>query len=527
MIDVNTKEAGSWEPDLASTPAVAPAGLRIVRQLLEELHESGITYCHWKSNEHVGPAVEGLTDLDVLVDAGRAGELQRVLAETGFRRFVAPPLKCYPAIEDYLAFDQDSGRLVHLHLHYELTLGERHLKGYRLPWESQLLETRRFDPDYGIFVADPALEMILLLVRRALKQRSRDRLRGLRTADRGRPKSDFQREFEFLRERTDDEAVVAMGRRLLGPGPSGPLLRLLPEPNSPRNQRAFAAAVRGALRQHRTYGRMEAALRCWVREAHWLADGLNRRHCHRATPRRRISPRGGTIVVLLGSDGAGKSTLSKTLVGWLGAKLDVIPIYFGSGDGPGSFYRWPLRLAHRLFRPALGRDAPAFSEPRGCPPSPSPRPFKSWLRAAARVPWALALSCEKRGKLRRMLRARNRGMIVICDRFPQAEIPGFNDGPLLAHWGRHPWRVCRWLAEWEAQPHAAAQAYPDLVIRLIAAPHVARQRRPEMSLEALARRVQAVQSMRFPATTRVVEINTNKPLDEIARAAKAQIWDLL
>ncbi len=530
MMDASGAQAASAGERPVTTTTAAGAGLVCVRGLLSRLHESGIVYCHWKSNEHVGAAVDGLTDLDILVDASQDRDLQRIFAEAGFRRFVAPPLRVYPAIEDYIGFDSESGRLVHLHLHYELTLGEPHLKGYRLPWEAHVLETRLFDAASGIFVADPAFELVLLLVRRALKQRLRDRAREL-IAPRGeRPKGDFWREFEFLRARVSVEAVLQAGDRLVGAGAGEPLRRLLAEPTVRGRQHRFAAAVRRALCPYRTYSPLEATLRRWLREAQWLADGLNRRYFHRATPRRRISPRGGTVVVLLGSDGAGKSTLLKTLSGWLGAKLDVTPIYFGSGDGASAIYRRPLRLAHRLLGSSLrphgaspGARSPA--EPRE---APAARAFRSWLRAAARVPWALALSCEKRGKLRRLRRARNRGMIVICDRFPQAETPGFNDGPLLAHWREHKWRACRSLAAWEGQPHAAAaQTHPDLVIRLIAPAHVAQQRRPEMSLAELARRIQAVQSMKFPATTSVIEINTDKPLDDIARTAKSVVWRLL
>ena len=513
--------------DLPSASATPP-GLLAVRALLSRLHEEAIPYCHWKSNEHVAAGIAGLTDLDILVDASQDRALQRIFAETGFRRFLAPPLRSYPGIEDYLGFDPDSGRIVHLHLHYELTLGEAHLKGYRLPWEAHVLESRLFDPAAGIFVADPAVELVLLLVRRALKRRFRDRCREL-IAPRPEDKtSDFWREFAFLRTRLTGDGVLEAGRRLLGDRTTKPLRRLLIEPGSRTLQREFATAVRSTLRPCRTYGRLEATVRRWMREAQWLADGLNRRYFHRATPRRRISPRGGTIVVLLGSDGAGKSTMLKTLTGWLGGKLDIVPIYFGSGDGTSAFYRWPLRFAHRALGPALRLRQ---SSP-GAPVAPreaanAPR-WKSWLRSAARVPWALALSCEKRGKLRRMRRARNRGMIVICDRYPQAEIPGFNDGPLLAHWREHKWRACRWLAKWEAQPHAAAaSAHPDLVMRLIASPQVAQQRRPEMSVAELERRIQAVRSMRFPETTKVLEIDTDRSLEEIARLAKSAVWKLL
>ena len=117
-----------------------------------------LSICHWKSNEHLAPALDGLTDLDVLVDRRQHIELQALLAYSGFKRFTATPLRGYPAVEDYLGFDEATGRLAHLHLHYQLTLGQRHLKGYRLPWEARVLATRRLDPAHGVFVSDPALD---------------------------------------------------------------------------------------------------------------------------------------------------------------------------------------------------------------------------------------------------------------------------------------------------------------------------------------------------------------------------------
>ena len=519
----------------ASTEGLVPQtrrrGLRIVRDLLALLHEADLPYCHWKSNEHLGAAVDGLTDLDVLVDRRRASDLQRILAEVGFRRFMAPPLRAYPAVEDYLGFDHETGRLVHLHLHYQLTLGQRHLKGYRLPWESQLLATRHFDTDYGVYTADPAIELLLLLVRAALKHRARDRLRRRSDDSSRRDAVDFTRELAWLRGRVADGALRETARSLLGLAADEPLRRLLAEPLAPARLIAFATTIRPLLRRHRTYGRLETPLRAWLRELQWLADAVNRRYLHRPTPLRRVSPRGGTVIVLLGSDGSGKSTLAKALVAWLGVKLDVLPIYFGSGDGRSAFYRLPMRLAHQLLRPIFRRGRgprPIDEKVRAGGLAPRPTGIIGSVRAAARIPWALALSCEKRGKLRQMIRARNRGMIVICDRFVQNEVLGFNDGPLLAHWHKHPWRVCRALAAWEAQPYAeAAQAPPDLVIKLMVTPAVAVGRRPEMSLEAVERRVRAVRSLPFPRTTRVVELSADAPLDEVVMAAKHFIWDEL
>jgi hypothetical protein len=418
-----------------------PVGLAVVTGLLDRLHEAQLRYCHWKSNEHVDASVLGLTDLDVLVERGRKDDLQRILAETGFRRFQATALTAYPAVEDYLALDEATGRIVHLHLHHRLTLGQKHLKGYRLPWGEETLAARRFDPDHGIHVAAPEMELLLLVVRDALKLRIRTRLATWlgRKATGG----DFAREFAWLVDRCDSDAVLALAVRLIGPQAEAPLRRLLDDGARPEDRIRFADAVRPALRHYRTYGRFTAALLMPVREVFWGIGGLSRKYFHWALPLRRVSPRGGAIVVFLGSDGAGKSTACTDTVAWLGQKLDVVPVYFGSGDGPSSLVRMPLQFARRMVRPRAPKSGPR--EPRTT--------WRGGFMGVALIAWALALSLEKRGKIRRMIRARNQGLIVVCDRFAQNQVDGFNDGRLLTPLAQSSWRIARALATWEARPY--------------------------------------------------------------------------
>ena len=85
-MDASAADAASAGDRLATTAPAAGAGLVCVRRLLSRLHESGIMYCLWKSNDHVGAAVDGLTDLDILIDASQYRDLQLIFAEAGFRR---------------------------------------------------------------------------------------------------------------------------------------------------------------------------------------------------------------------------------------------------------------------------------------------------------------------------------------------------------------------------------------------------------------------------------------------------------
>jgi hypothetical protein len=504
----------SAEAPTGREPAEKPLGLQAVRRLLEQLHVRGIVYCHWKSNEHVGPAVEGLTDLDVLVERRQHAELQRILVDAGFKRFTAVPAREYPAVEDYLGFDAATGVLSHLHLHYELTIGQPYLKGYRVPWEGRLLATRTFDARHGIYVADPALELLLLVVRGALKRRLRDTWR--------RPSEDYRRELVWLRQRVEVSEVCTLAVELLGAEVETPLRGLLADPDASEHLVRFARKARPTLRHYRTYGRLHASMRALSRELHRVAGAVNRRTSGRPVPFKRVSPRGGTIVVFLGSDGSGKSSLVKEMVGWLNVKLDVVPLYFGSGNGPSSLPRLPLQLARRItdavLRTGVRTSEAALRENRA----------RSALRSIARVPWALSLSLEKRMKLRRMVEARNRGMIVICDRYPQAECPGFNDGPLLPDLSGSRWRFCRAMAAWEARPYAEARlALPDLVVKLVVPADVALGRRPEMSIAEVRRRIEAVAKLTFPESTRVLEVENTRALCQAALVAKRLTWEEL
>lgn len=517
---------GAQSRDLDPESVPGPTGIAVVVRLLAALRAAEIDYCHWKSNEHLAAALEGLTDLDVLVDPREQLELQAVLAARGYKRFAAAGSKSYPAVEDYLALDPDTGRLSHLHLHYRLTVGQTHLKGYRLPWERRVLATRVYDAEHGAYVAEPAIELLLLLTRRVLKQRLRDSarraIRALRPKERDR--SDFRREFDWLRARVEPGNVRALAGELLGPEVDAPLALLLEDPGNGTARRGFARAARPMLGRFRTYGPVSAALRALVREGQWISDALNRRVFHRPVPLRRVSPRGGLVIVLLGSDGSGKSSLVKELVSWLGVKLDVMPLYFGSGQGPGSLYRLPLQLLRRgvewVSPPSPSRpdaaDRTSAAEGRGI------------LRSIGLLPWALTLSLEKRAKLRRMIQARNRGMIVVCDRFAQAELPGFNDGALLGHLRDSRWALCRALAAWEEVPYRrGADDPPDLVLKLFAPAEVIATRRPEMTRAQIQRRIDAVRGLSFPSVERVLEIRTDGPLDESALKIKRQVWDLL
>lgn len=511
-------------PLLSSLPITWPKGmminnLKIVKTLLDAWERSGVVYCHWKSNQHLKAGLTGDTDLDILVDQHDISHARIALNSVGFKRFNSTSSRAYVGIEDFIGFDVDTGRLVHIHLHYRLIVGEKHLKGHRLPWEHVVLESRIFSETSGIYVADPNIEFILLVVREALKMTTRHRF-GIRPV----LAPAVRKEYDWLIERIDRKALHSFCNQLL---PARAVHHILGCAETPPTKVALLRLRNdAALDVYATYHRIPRRLARWAREIAWLIHGVNKRFLNLAIPFGRIGSGGGAIVVFLGADGSGKSTMLPLVNKWLQWKLQVVTIYFGSGDGPSSVLRWPLKQIRTLIKrnqqkPATSVDAPSASSDSGNMP-------QSAVYRFARPIWALTLALEKRAKLTRAMRARNRGLVVITDRFPQNQFEGINDGPLLGSWLEHDSPILRRLANWERWPYENAQriALPDLVIKLTAPLPVLKQRRPTMDNKWLESRTHIVEALTFPGAA-VVEFSTDHPLETTLGQIKEQVWRAL
>ena len=128
------------------------------------------------------------------------------------------------------------------------------------------------------------------------------------------------------------------------------------------------------------------------------------------------------MVAIIGVDGSGKSTSVATMRAWLGAKIDVVPIYFGTGDGRPSLLLRPFKLTMPLIRRLLkGKPKPKVAS-HGKLSGPAPGLLYSMLMMV----WAVAVAVDKRKKLLAARRGTNRGLIVLTDRFPQNQIVGFD-----------------------------------------------------------------------------------------------------
>jgi len=118
-------------------------------------------------------------------------------------------------------------------------------------------------------------------------------------------------------------------------------------------------------------------------------------------------------------------------------------------------------------------------------------------------------------------------MIVLSDRLPQTQFPGWNDGPRLDASTDHPWWYRAAAREEQEAFYLAELIPPDLVLKLHVSPEVATRRKPETPAAQILTGVDMVRRLSFPAETRVVDLDGSLPFDQVLLQAKRAVWDAI
>ena len=487
--------------------------LAVSLALFAALEAAGIRHCHWKSNEHLGAGLAGETDLDVLVDADRAAETDQVLLGQGYRRFRSAAWGRFPGLFDWLGFDHETGRMVHIHLHHQLLTGLRFVKEHHLPWEQAVLDSRVRDQRFGVQVTHPALELVMLLARVALKN-THPVARGL------------VREFDYLLEGIDFREVEVWAHQILPPADATAALTiLLARRHLERGALAeMRRRVSRALTRDRRMSSAEAAVRGPMNRARFAAARLARRLSLDVQLGKRLEP-GGALVAVIGCDGAGKSTVAAELARWLAWKVDARTIYLGVGEGRVGVR---VRVLRGLARSAEKRTPEAPGPPRPATPGSMPTRFHvpSVMRDVGSGLLNNAMADERMAKLREAAGFRAAGGVLLTDRFPQTQFPGIYDGPRTTR-SDHDSALRRAFAGRELRLYESMAAMaPDVVIKLHVPVEVAIGRKPGHDARGIQRKCDLTMALEFPHSA-VFDVDAARPLEAVLLDCKRILWSRL
>lgn len=494
--------------------------LPVIRQLFDVLHQHDIRYCHWKNNpDHVRLSMSGASDVDVLFDANQKQKVDSVLRTLGFKRFEVVKARYYNDIEDYLFLDFVTGKLIHLHTHYRLTMGPIFSKNYQLDLEELILNKRTYRESLGVYGSTSAVQLLVLCLQESLKFRTRDKI-NVYLRRKFKFSEKVLREYNWLNQQVNQYEWKELIKAVF-PDPE-PIYQLTAKPFNKRTLLVLKSQVARQFADKRIF--RAAAFVRWRNEFSIIYHKILKRITEPVISR-RINPRGGVVIAVVGADGSGKSTVTKDIRSSFEKKLDVCRIYFGRGDGRISLSRKVLRNIKSILIPMKGKKSSTKSASAKAHIYKESK--KGFFAVTYKLVEALLVANEKLANLRRMNKAKKKGMLVICDRFPQNQVMGYNDGPLLNQLIDSSNPLVRWLAQWEKSVYARAENNPpDLLIKLIANASIVEQRKPgETMMEKLVAKIDGIRELKMGTT--MLTIDAARPLQEVLFNVRKEIWNKL
>lgn len=225
------------------------------------------------------------------------------------------------------------------------------------------------------------------------------------------------------------------------------------------------------------------------------------------------------VIAVVGCDGSGKSTLTADLFRHIQQQHQgkVELLYLGQSSGDigdwikglpligAPFGRYLLRKAERAHGNTKESSGP------------------DTLTAIV----IYCLSLWRAYKFHKMLRLNRQGVVVITDRYPQAEVGGFYfDGAGLGAVNAQGW-LARQLTRWEQHLYNwMATHVPALVIRLNIDAETAHARKPDHKLAMLHAKTTVIPTLHFNHAN-ILDLSSLTPYEQVLSEALNKVYDTL
>ena len=479
--------------------------LDLVAALCRTLASKKIDYCHWKSNTFLYRSANGDNDLDLLVNRIHAQEFEEILSKLGFKESLLPKAEELPGVRNYYGCDPKTGRLIHVHLHFQLILGNDLSKNYRLPLERAYLES---SIQRDLFrVPAPEFELVVLVIRMMLKHSTWDSI----LMRHGRLSKTEQCELSDL---STQETLAMVGTVLTHlPGLSRTLFDLCLQ--SLQVDCPYWIRIK-------TGRQLQKILQAYARYPHWfdiilkfsrrIWQPILRRGFGYSSRNRFAS--GGLFIAIVGGDGAGKTTMINELYDWLSEKFEIKKIHMGKPNWSWmtTAIRGVLKIGTLLHLYSFEGDVyEEASQPHG-------------------YPWFIRAVCTARDRYLTYMQAQrlsSNGSLVLCDRY---SLPGFMkmDGPqcesAIAGLENVNWFL-KFLVKTEKFYYGQILK-PDLLIVLKLDPEIAVNRKIEETETSVRARSSEVWNLDWGKLS-AFEVNASRSREEALSQVRSLMWEHL
>jgi thymidylate kinase len=491
--------------------------LELIAVLCKSLDDEGVRYCHWKSNEAITLSATGENDLDLLVSRSDADRFEGILRRLGFKDARQPRWKRLPGVYHSYGIDAHTGAFVHIHAHYQLVIGDDMTKNIHLPVEAAYLASARQDRVF--MIPSPEFELAVFLIRMTVKHCTWDAF----VTFQGSLSRSERRELHDLLEQVELADVWAV-TDLHFPFIPRELWERCLRSVSPGSSRWFQFRTASSLQRTLAgWSRRPPALDTWVRMWRRFRTVLRRKIFRRGPVTNQLSS-GGSLIAIVGGDGAGKSTAVEALARWLSSEnIESQTVHMGKP-------RWsPLTaiVKSMLKLVAATKRSPTSSAKALRSSLAAADEGKMTLRNRARLGWEALTARDRYRTYRRARRLASNGSLVICDRYPLPQV-SLMDGPVTARM-KDPSRWGRWARSMAGLERSYYDriASPDMLFVLRLDPETAVQRKrgiePESSVRPRSEEIWGMDWRDSPA----VVIDAAAPKEQVLSKIRSVIWSRL
>ena len=476
-----------------------------------DLWNNKVLYCHWKSNEHIDEGLMGLTDMDILVDEKDAEEAKRLMLECGYHQFRSTRGTSYPNVEEWLGYDAQTGRMSYIHLHFRIITGQAYNKEYCFPWDQYVLNERILDSERLTYIACPETEIIILYTRIILKASDSHNIS---------PSPDYEKEIAYLKERIDLAKLNESCKTMFVKSGDALYEFIKQDRLNAKDWYDLSRVIIPELNSFRTRSRLSTLIRKNIYSFYYRFRRRIKSKFNLPIITRKTYNNRGVSICFIGADGAGKSSVSKSIKEFINWKLDGMSFYLGSGDNYKSVSKTVIRKAYQTNTDARKKEQNKNIK-------------RGFISKTARFFFHIfrALECIKIAKrayknLKKARRFTSRGGIAIYDRFPQCQFEGIYDGPKINKYSQDYCNngIFKLLSRREkAILNKCNRFYPDLVFKLLLSPEESMKRKPDHDYNEIKVKSDITKKLEFPNSC-VIDIDATMPYEEELKLIKSHVW---
>lgn len=504
--------------------------MHIINKIFDSFEEKGVRYCHFKSNQHLDESFDGIADFDILVDYKKSSICEKLLLENDCKRFEPEYIGSYPGVTNWIAFDPGTGKIFHLHLHYQLASGKSLVKEYVLPWRELIMETAFKSDEFKIFISNPNVEILLLVSRIIIKSGVKKNIKA--TFNSFKLSDDMDREYKYLKNLINEKELKCLAEEMFTSSNAQLIVNIIME-NSTINSSNFVKLrriIRKELRNFKRINGFSAIVNSKILRIKDLKNKFFSRKLGQYYITKKVTPSGGKIIAFIGVDGCGKSTLSSEITSWLNYKIEVKRFYMGEGDGQVTIFAAAIKKVYSIVskrgKKVNGNKIKGVNINNKKQISLTSNP-KTFIKKYVHSLLIYSVVKNNKKKILKMHKYRLNGGFSILDRYPQLQHEGMNDGLKLGKYSAElKSNKIKKLAKKERKLMEITKIiYPDIVFRLNIRPEFSMARKPEeqTDYEAIKYKADACKTLLFP-NSKLIEINAEEELKDVILTVKKKIW---